>query len=491
MTEYGLTDRGFIVKPYEQIYKEEQQAFQGAFGTDIDLSDDSIEGTYVKNQSLKINQLWELMGGLYAIGDVDDSFGIYLDRLVNHVNVKRLPANQTRVYECLWMEEGTIVRKGHLLRIADGTTFAASATYTADRSTLLGFILKVKTVVEYQYYRFTLDSKIVTYMAKPGDDESMIQDGIAAAIEALFPGVYECENLDQDGLQVHSNTGVKSFPIASQSGYLEFPLLGVYSEYLCSKAGEIAVSIGELNNIVSMVKGLDSVINYAAGITGREVESDTELRLALSGRAKQATANEIAIQNAILQDIDGVQYCRVYSNRSMEVVNGRPAKSYESVVVGGADQEIAEKIFERGPAGIQAYGNVTKTVIDDNGTPQQIGFSRPVNKYIWIQVQCTENAEEILSPNWTTEITENIVEWGKINLGVAVDLIYQKLFKPIYDVNGIGSATIKVAVTDDLDAPNPNAYVSDNIPIGEVEIALIDPSRIEITEAPEPAPTGA
>jgi hypothetical protein len=172
----------------------------------------------------------------------------------------------------------------------------------------------------------------------------------------------------------------------------------------------------------------------------------------------------------------------------MEVVNGRPAKSYESVVVGGADQEIAETIFKQGPAGIQAFGNTNKTVIDDNGTPQSVGFSRPSGKYIWIKIECSENKEEQLSPNWPTEITENIVEWSGINLGVAVDLIYQKLFKPIYDVQGIGTADIKLAVTDDLDTPSPSDYISANIPIGEVEIALVDPSRIEITEMPNPAP---
>jgi uncharacterized phage protein gp47/JayE len=299
--------------------------------------------------------------------------------------------------------------------------------------------------------------------------------------------VYEFENLGKDGLKVHSNTGVKAFSIANADGYIGFPLLGAYSEYLCAVTGEITVAIGELNDIVSKVNGLDSCINYASGITGRVVESDTELRLHLSYRAKQATANDVAIENNI-RNVNGVQYVRVYSNRDIVVVSGRPPKSFESVVVGGDDQEIAQTILDSGPAGIEAFGNVVKTVLDDNGTEQSIGFSRPINKYIWIKIVCSQNTEELLSANWTTEIVDNIVEWAKTNLDVAVDLIYQKLFRPIYDVKGIGLANITVAVTDDLDAPPPEAYISENISIGEVEIAVIDPTRIEVTEAVEAPP---
>jgi uncharacterized phage protein gp47/JayE len=487
MNDFGMTDRGFIVKPFEEIFKEEQQAFRGAFGNDIDLADDSIEGTYVRNQSLKLSQLWELLGGLYSIGDVDDAFGIYLDRLVNFVNVQRLAANSTRVYECLWMEEGITVLKGHQTRIADGTIFKLVNTITANRFTLLGFQLEIKTVLAYHYYRFTLDKQVVTYLSQPDQDEQMIQAGLAEAIEALFPGMYEFENLGAEGLKVHSNAGIKAFSIANSDGYIGFPLLGAYSEYQCSLTGEITVGIGELNDIVSRVNGLKSCINYAAGITGREMESDTELRLRLSYRAKQATANDVAIENNILK-INGVQYVRVYSNRDIVVVDGRPPKSFESVVVGGDDQQIAQAILDSGPAGIEAFGNVVKTVLDDNGTEQSIGFSRPINKYIWLKIVCSENTEELLSANWTTQIVDNIVEWAKTNLDVAADLIYQKLYRPIYDVKGIGHATITVAVTDDLDAPPSEAYVSENVTIEQVEIAVVDASRIEVIEAVELPP---
>jgi hypothetical protein len=79
-------------------------------------------------------------------------------------------------------------------------------------------------------------------------------------------------------------------------------------------------------------------------------------------------------------------------------------------------------------------------------------------------------------------IQENITNWGQTAINVGVDFIYQKLFRPVYNVPGIGYADIKVAVTDDLTTPLEDAYVSDNITIEEVEIAVIDKSRIVVQE---------
>jgi uncharacterized phage protein gp47/JayE len=481
--EYGVTNKGFVVKPFEVILQEEQEAFRTAFGNDIDLSDTSIEGVYIKNQALKLTQLWEQLGKLYATGDVDDSFGVYLDRLANYTNVERLKANATQVYECLWAEEGTEIPAGHLLRLASGQTFRITGAATVSRSTILGFLLSVKEAVVGHLYQLQINTTIITYIAIDGDDEEQIQNGIAAAIETAFPGVFEMRNTD-DGLSLHSKTGLEAFSMASSDVNMEFPFLGFYTVYTATKTGPIIVSIGALNEIVNKVNGLDSAVNYASGITGRDMESDTELRMGLGTRQKQANANEIAIQNEILK-VSGVEYARVYSNRDIIEVAGRPPKSFEAVVVGGDEQEIAELIFDKGPAGIQAFGNIVKDVVDSEGFHWDIGFTRPVNRYIWVKVDYSWNSEEDLPMDVVSAIQNNIITWSQTALNVGVDLIYQKMFRPVYDVKGIGFAAIKVSVTSDLTPPAAEDYQSENVIINEVEIAVLDKTRITVQELEE------
>jgi hypothetical protein len=52
----------------------------------------------------------------------------------------------------------------------------------------------------------------------------------------------------------------------------------------------------------------------------------------------------------------------------------------------------------------------------------------------------------------------------------------------VYDVQGIAFAAIKVAVTVDLNPPVADAYRSENVVISEVEIAILDRTRIIVQE---------
>jgi hypothetical protein len=163
-------------------------------------------------------------------------------------------------------------------------------------------------------------------------------------------------------------------------------------------------------------------------------------------------------------------------------MNGRPPKSYEAVVVGGDEQEIAETIFDKGPGGIQAFGNIVKDVTDSEGFHWDIGFSRPVNRYIWIKVDYSRNSEEDLPLDAVSAVQDNITAWGQAALNVGIDLIFQKMFRPVYDVRGIGFAAIKVAATLNLTPPAAEDYRAQNITISEVEIAELDKSRITVQE---------
>jgi uncharacterized phage protein gp47/JayE len=361
-------------------------------------------------------------------------------------------------------------------------TFKLTADITAGKNSLLGFQLVVAEAAEGHTYQFTIDTEIISYTAAGGDGKEQIRDGLRNSLNTAYPqGAYTAGNKGEDGLVVHRSEGTAPFALSSSDTMLEFPLLGVYSRYECTVTGAVIVPMGALNEIVSRVNGLDSAVNYASGITGRAVESDAELRMGLGSRQKQATANEVAIQNEILK-VSGVEYARVYSNRDITEVSGRPPKSYEAVVVGGDDQAIAELIFEKGPAGVQAYGNIVKDVIDSEGFHWNIGFSRPLNKYVWVKVDYSRNSEEDLPAGVVSAIQDNIIAWSHTALNVGVDLIYQKMFRPVYDVRGIGFAAIKVAVTTGLNPPGEDEYRSENVEISEVEIAVLDRTRIIVRE---------
>lgn len=475
--QYGLTDAGFVIKPLSVILEEEKQSFREAFGDDIDLSDESVAGAYVGNQAAKISALWELLEGLWNAGDVDSAESIFLDRLVAFVNVEREPAKQTQVTACVWGAEGTSVPKGTLAKLSTTEdVFSLTRTIEISKLNLIGIDVLINDEADLS---ITIGTTQISVPFSEGDSKENLRDSLSEQISEKLGGTVSVENRGDDGLRVLSADGITSFS-ADVSGALEIELLGSPAVFAAKNVGRIYAPSGTLNTMVSNVSGVDSITNYATGVTGRGAESDTELRTNLSSRQKQATCTEPAIENAISKLAD-VTYAKVYSNRGMVESNGRPPKSYEVVVVGGDSQTIAETIFANGPAGIQAYGNTNQTVKDSQGFEWTIGFSRPVNRNIWIKIVLTLYSEEEFPIGGTSAVKSNIVEYGAANLGVAADLIFQRLAIPVYAVPGIAHADIKVASTLDPDTPpQDEEYVSANIEIGEVEIAVIDESRISV-----------
>lgn len=479
--EYGLTDKGFIVKPFEVILEEQKADFKVIFGDDIDLSIESVAGAYCYNQSIKIAQLWELLGGLYAISDINSATSVYLDRLATFLNVQRTSSTKTTVAVALWGDEGTNIPAGNLLRDENENEYSLRNATAISKNNAVGVAIKILSADQNDVFRFTLDGSEFEYVAGIDEKKKDVKTALKNAILNEFPTAYIFDNGDDDILKFHLSAGKGGEAVVIETeDTLEIKKVATAGIYDCTVAGAVYVGSGELNQIVTKINGLDTVVNYLQGETGKDVESDDAFRVAIKTRQKNASGNEIAIKNAV-EKIDDVEYVKVYSNREITVDSeGRPAKSFETVVIGGDDKKIAETIFNTAPAGVQPFGNTTETVIDSEGFSWEIGFSRPVNKYIWMDIKYALNSEEIANNDIPNSIKNNIVEWAGENLSIGIDLIFQKLFTPIYKVNGLKDIEIKLAVTDNLTPPAVSDYVTSDITIGERELALVDISRIAV-----------
>ena len=482
MTPFGLTERGFIAKTFPVILEEEREAWKAAFGYDIGTSTDTPEGAYIGNLAIKITQLWEVIEGLWAIGDTDSAHGVYLDRLLSLIDVERRGAQPTRVFAALWGDEGTRVIAGHLTKMISGEQFALLQSVTINRNRLLGFTLKV-IEVSIGTYNLVIDGTVINHNVTEELTKKEILQGIFESIQKVFPGAFAAEFLEDDEIEIRFLNGINPFALYTGDQKLEITSLGALGIYRASIPGPTFCGIGTLNRIVTNVRGLHKVINYSAGITGRLKESDTELRLAKVNRQVLASANELAIQNAV-ERVAGVLFCRVFSNRTMYHANGRPPKSFEAIVIGGLEEEIAEAILHKGPAGIEPFGNKFVEIRDQEGTPWKIGFSRPENRYLWLRITIVKSSEEDFPRNGIELMKDNIVKWGLRNLRIGRAFKYQRLHDSIHAVSGILHARVEVTATDTLQPPEESTYAIQNIKMNERQIALIDKTRIKIDEKP-------
>lgn len=161
---------------------------------------------------------------------------------------------------------------------------------------------------------------------------------------------------------------------------------------------------------------------------------------------------------------------------------GRSPKSFEAVVEGGSDQDVALKIWQLKPAGIQTFGNVNNgagiIIIDSWGNQQVIHFTRAIPVYMWATLALVTNPQETFPGNGQELVSQAVLAYGN-SLGIGVDVIIQRVQAAAFSVPGLSSVTVQLART--LATSTIPSFVSTNIDIGETEISVWDLSRINVS----------
>ena len=179
---------------------------------------------------------------------------------------------------------------------------------------------------------------------------------------------------------------------------------------------------------------------------------------------------------ARLLNITGVTSVKILENVTDATdINGLPPKSFEALVLGGADLSIAKMIWLAKPAGIKTYGNTEITILDSTGRNQIIHFSRSIKVYVFVKVIITKNSDFILGS--IEAIKQNIVN-QILKVGLGEPVIYQSLFAGVYAVDGITNASITIGGT--LVETNIPALVAENIIVLPSQIVTTDINKITI-----------
>jgi hypothetical protein len=171
--------------------------------------------------------------------------------------------------------------------------------------------------------------------------------------------------------------------------------MGVFE---CAIEGQNYATISSIDTILTFISGWDVVDNTQDVLLadlGRSQETDEELKIRGEVTKRQiGTASCVAIANKLMQDTSGVTYANFLENRTdVTDINGLPPHSFEMFVLGGTDADVAETINLYRPAGIQTYGTVTETIVDEFGNSVDIDFSRLSQRNIYFRIDIVTNGD--------------------------------------------------------------------------------------------------
>lgn len=471
-----VTPTGLNRKTLQDLRVEFENKFKQVFGITFETAVDSPNGLLISQLALSYNDLWELAQEIYSSLDPNQAVGAALDARAAFNGVSRKPALPCTVDAVLYTS-------------GDSATIPAGSLAKRQRGNL----------------NFSLD-EAVTISRASCDELLIVDNGSAKNTEYVFHFTFGDVSLNNSTSA--SNIAVLATAIHNAGGYSEITTRGIVvrsmddspvgitgsmpSDFiiLAGKKGSFTAvneglqtcEIGELDTIAVGVSGWNSVYNYVAGDPGEDLESDESLRVrrAAAARVRKSRATDPATEAALL-DVPGVTTARVFSNRGFDTnADGVPGKSFISLVVGGTDADVARCIYENQPSGIQSWGNTTVNVTDSHGFEQQISFSRPTPKYLWVKFYYRVYDEEVFPGE--DAIKKAMVEWAEKQYTMGKDVIPTRIPGGIYElVAGVGVAMAYVALTDSPDTvPSSGDYsVVETLAILPFEYAVLEEDRID------------
>lgn len=152
--------------------------------------------------------------------------------------------------------------------------------------------------------------------------------------------------------------------------------------------------IGAVRFIPVPLPGLDSTNNVSQIRGGTNIETENNYRTR-GIEQKTAGKSTSSVQSIIarVRTVTGVQDATGDENTGETIdSDGRPPGSVEIVVEGGDDSDIAAAIYDSIGGGVESFGDITVTIIDQVGDTQPVSFSRVTEKEIFVKVILSTNS---------------------------------------------------------------------------------------------------
>lgn len=232
---------------------------------------------------------------------------------------------------------------------------------------------------------------------------------------------------------------------------------------------------------VAKEKGLpDGIVDF---FVGADEETDAELiKRYYDSLGKLGNRRVESIKAKVLDEVEGVRACVVIENDTMqEDADGRPPKSFETILLGGEPADIARKIFEAKPGGIQAYGSIVKDVNDSHGMVHKIGFTYAAVVPVHVKVYVKKTRDYPI--NGDDQIKEQVVKYiggtyeNELHGGVGMseNVIVSRCESRMFVVDGVKDVRVELST-------DGTAFKNENVLIAFPQVAETDTSKIEVLE---------
>ena len=489
-----LTDKGFYRPTYDELLEAQQKRARQLLGEDVDTSNLSVLGKYIRINVDDFDKLWQTLEQVYYARFPNTSTGVSLERLCTFAGITRNPATHAKHLIRITGTEGTVIEGGFLVATdRNEQTFHTYEDYVLSRvhrdnpeapereeratifhlyhdgtiseetaAKLMKSISRfdeeqLKRLLELGFDNGGISQKAYDILTVNIETEIMVdmplKDPIKLRDMVLVNNAYSEEEIIEDFYyNVPESVSVDGISEQAKEELLQsladveksepFAYIPVYAVNVGTEGN---VSVGSIKTVVNPLPDVQETVKHVAIMElAEEIESDYKLRKRFSEAISGAGATTMdAIKGAIMR-VNNVQNVYIQENdtNTFDPVTGVEPHSFECYVLvedkEAAKQAIAEAILLKKAVGIRPTGKEVVQIKDSTGVEHGICFSWTEEKKIKIRMHIDTNSK--FPEDGKDRIKQNITDFVS-ELTNGDTLYYTSLFGKIH-IEGVESVTM-------------------------------------------------
>lgn len=377
-----LPTTGLEVQTYEELLDSIIADEQELISSTINVNEDTLLGQLNIIMASRLALANEGLQDVYDQRNINVAEGKALDDAVSWMGIQRQGAVATAGEQYFVGSDGTIIAGGSMVRNAgSGDTFTVDTALTISKSACRKIKIGVTTVSNSTAYSPVVNGTTYTYTSDGNATAQEIVTGLVAAITAAT-NITAVDNGNETFTVSTDDHTDFTYVNDVKLNIVEITSAG---DITCTETGIIQAPSLSVDTIITPVSGWTSTYNRLALTSGREVETDVELReRAKLTRTSSGKATVDSIKAAVL-NVAGVssitvneQYVSMGDN-----INGQPMGSIQLTIQGGtSDNEVAQAIWDSKPAGVEVWAIpdaslASGTATDVAGSTHTMEWNRP------------------------------------------------------------------------------------------------------------------
>jgi len=418
-------ENGIVIQTLSEIITEREDELKSTFGSDLELTGDTVIGNIQVSDADRELDIQQLLAFLVSQMSVSNSSGIFLDWNAQFKNQIRLSPLKTQITRTITGTPSATIAANDLVITNDnnGYDFVLSANATISTGgTVQGTFesLGYEDVTVNDGDTFTIatplaDVTSVTFVS--GDSKT--QTGRGSEIDSEFRNrVLTSDLAGSLGLSQAIVDKIKLLDGVTGATYIE----NKSSTDWTYESDDTTAGTGAITTAVNS-------FNVAGAGTSFLTELDANYRLEYEDEdSDDKTLIVSTIPSATLLN-PTLKTTSIATGVSFTYTPPRlPPNSFEIIVLGGTDEDIAETILNNKVPTTQTIGTTTINVTDDEGQVVTINFTRPAETSITITGDVTPQTGETITGTEQDALKQEFVDyWDElkqldINNGVGLDV---------------------------------------------------------------------